>query len=90
LENHINIFKFSGHISMVAWQVMDNLDGQGVDHNFFRRSFSNVLPRPSGFALKVLWQTFGLAVQTLSASPQDRCHPLLVRPHDRQAPRIAY
>ena len=38
----------------VNFQVMEQLDGQGDDHNVFARTFTNHLPAPTGFATRSL------------------------------------
>lgn len=40
--------------------VMNSLDGQGRDENFFARSFSNSLQPPSSFMLKIIERGFAL------------------------------
>lgn len=38
--------------------VMNSLDGQGSDHNFFAKPFSNIIPRPRSFSLRILEGVF--------------------------------
>ena len=50
-------FFIDGHPSRNI-MVMNSLDGQGNNHDFFSRSFSNVLPKPRSFALRFLERIF--------------------------------
>ena len=58
---------------------MNSLEGQGADRGWFSRYFSNVLPLPVSLPQKVLWQTFGMAVRTVSSLWYNRCSAY---PHD--------
>lgn len=53
-------------------QVMNSLEGQGPDRNWFSRPFSNLLSLPTSLPQKVLWATFGMAVRSVAKLPCDR------------------
>ncbi|OWA54098.1 hypothetical protein BV898_18516 [Hypsibius exemplaris] len=53
-------------------QVMWSVDGQGTNKNFFHNRFSNIIPPPTSFALKVLGKAFDKAIDRLPGSSQDR------------------
>lgn len=60
----------------VNFHVMNSVDGQGSDHFFFSRAFSNILPEPTSLAGKIIGKSFGLAVDLLNhylngAAPRD-------------------
>ena len=44
-------------------QVMNSLNGQGENHNFFAKTFSNIIPEPEGITLNFLKLAFQLAVK---------------------------
>lgn len=43
-------------------QVMQSVDGQGENHNFFEHTFTNILPEPEGLVLKMVFAFFSLFV----------------------------
>ncbi|OWA54103.1 hypothetical protein BV898_18520 [Hypsibius exemplaris] len=53
-------------------QVMWSVDGQGTNKNFFHNTFSNIIPPPQSFALKVLSKAFDGAIEMLPGTTQDR------------------
>ncbi|OWA54873.1 hypothetical protein BV898_19265 [Hypsibius exemplaris] len=52
-------------------QVMWSVDGQGPNKNFFHNRFSNIIPPPTSFALKVLGKAFDKTIDRLPGSSQD-------------------
>ena len=56
-------FFIDGHPS-VNLHVMNSVNGQGDDHNFFAKSFSNIIPKAKGFFFKFLESIFKRFVRT--------------------------
>jgi hypothetical protein len=54
-------FLIDGHPS-VNIHVMEKLDGQGENANFFNSAFTNIIPPPKSFMLKLANQLFATAV----------------------------
>jgi hypothetical protein len=55
-------FLVSGRPSVNS-QLMNSLDGQGKNFNYFQNSFSNVIAEPQSFALKILQKAFERATK---------------------------
>ena len=54
------------------FQVMYSVDGQGTNKNFFANKFSNIIPSPQSFTLKLLGKAFEAAIERLPGTAQDK------------------
>ncbi|XP_055353809.1 uncharacterized protein LOC129599543 isoform X2 [Paramacrobiotus metropolitanus] len=52
--------------------VMNSLEGQGGNKNFFERTFRNIIPAPSSMKLKLLSKAFAVAIWFLPGGRDDR------------------
>jgi len=54
------------------FHLMNNLEGQGPDRNWFLKGVSNVYPNPTSFAIKAIGKIFDAGVAMLPGGLNDR------------------
>ncbi len=66
----------------VNWFAMESADGQGTDHEPFKRAWSNALPQPTRFDAKVMRKVLKAALKRLDAP---RVYPVYLPLHHMAA-----
>jgi len=56
----------------VNFHVMNSLEGQGTNKNFFERRFRNIIPDPTSVSLRILAKSFALANWLLPGGAENR------------------
>ena len=74
----------------VNLHVMQSLNGQGTDQNFFANDFSNRIPRPTGFTLKLLEAYFATTKRTPTQLPVDHLARVAQDGSEVRDPRVPY
>jgi hypothetical protein len=59
-------------MSSPSLQVMNSLDGQGTNHDFFQNKFRNIIAEPSSWSLKLLAKAFESARKYLPGTRTDK------------------